>query len=829
MSLFRRHQTKIIWLLVIGFVASIAVGGGVGLYVRSRTAPPRGSPEEVVLTVDGRKVTRQEFDQVYRNLLDSYRQFYALYGLDFDALLQGTDGAYRALAYRAQAAEEIVRSAILQAAARELRVAVARAEVDRAVAAQYQDLLRQYGLTEAQLAEILRAQGRTLDAFKRELAQAQEARLREEAVRKAVVGPVEPTEADLLAYYGANQERYQTEPEKIRVAHILVREARLADELLGRIAGGADFAALARAHSVDEKTREQGGETDWFTYYGSPFSAKVTEAIWPAGVGEVKLVDDEEGFHLLKVLERKAAVVPPLVEVRETVKADYVREEEGKRWDAWYSARRARAKVSALDPVLAAAMASGTDKAKALAELEGARAAGTSADPYLLYYIGRLHEELLAAAAARRVELEGKASRTPEEEAELARLKAEEATRTEEAVAAYLAFVETGSGDDAFFTRLLALAPGSAEARYARAEAYRQRGAWLAAEGEYRQAIELRPTFVAAHVGRGDALMALELYRSAAEAYRRALELQPGSVSVLLKLATALVRDNQLAEAGPILQDVLARDPNNATALLLQGDLLLAQGDAAGAIARYEAAYRRSPTADALLKLAGAYLAAGRLDDARRRYEDATRVFPYRAEGHLGLGDVLLRLGERERALASYRQALARASAVALKETIARKIVDLDPQDLRTRYLLAGYFREQYKYDGAIAQYEAILALAPGTLDALIGLGDSYLAKVQYDRALDYYRQALERAATPQQKLSILDQMVKVEEGRAGVGKPLGPVGLEFLWQRAQILAELGRYQDAVDDLERIEETDPTFRKEEVRALLGRLTLPQPQ
>lgn len=829
MSLFRRHQKTIIWILIIGFVASIAVGGGVGLYLRSRSSPPRGSPEEVVLTVDGRKVTRQEFEQAYRNLIENYKQIYAMYGLDFEALLQGTDGAYRALAYRAQAVEEIVRSAILQGAARELRVAVAKAEVDKAVAAQYQELLRQYGLTEAQLAEALRAQGQTLDGFKKELAQAQEARLREEAVRKAVVGPVEPTEADLQAYYEANRERYQTEPEKIRVAHILVKEARLADELLGKLAAGADFAALARAHSLDEKTKDKGGETDLFSRTESPFSAKVTEAVWSAEVGQVKLVDDESGFHLLKVLERRPAVVPSLAEVRDTVKADYIRDEEGKRWDAWYSARRARSKVVALDPVLAAAMAYGTDKAKALAELEGARAAGTSDDPYLLYYIGRLHEELLTAASAKRTELEGKASRTPEEEAELGRLKAEEAARKEQAVAAYLAFVESGSGDDAFFTRLIALAPGSAEARYARAEAYRQAGNWLAAEGEYRQAIELRPTFIPAHIGHGDALMALELYKSAAEAYRKALDLQPGSVSVLLKLATALVRDNQLAEAGSILQDVLAREPNNATALVLQGDLLLAQGDAAGAIARYDAAYRRSPTADALLKLAGAYLAAGRLDDARKRYEDATRVFPYRAEGHLGLGDVLLRLGDRERALASYRQALSRASAVALKETIARKIVDLDPQDLRTRYLLAGYFREQYKYDGAIAQYEAILALAPGTLDALIGLGDCYLAKVQYDRALDYYRQALEKAATPQQKLSILDQMVKVEESRAGAGKPLGPVGLEFLWQRAQVLAELGRYQEAVDDLERIEETDPTFRKEEVRDLLGRLTLPQPQ
>ncbi|MCX7750643.1 MAG: tetratricopeptide repeat protein, partial [Candidatus Bipolaricaulota bacterium] len=449
--------------------------------------------------------------------------------------------------------------------------------------------------------------------------------------------------------------------------------------------------------------------------------------------------------------------------------------------------------------------------------------------PYLPYYIGRLHEELLAAAAARRAELEGKASRTAEEEAELGRLKADEAAHKEKAIAAYLAFVESGSGDDAFFTRLINLAPGSAEARYARAEAYRQAGNWLAAEGEYRQAIELRPTFVAAHIGRGDALTALELYKSAAEAYQKALELQPGTVSLLLKLAFALLKDGQLGEAGRRIQEALAKEPNNAAALALQGDLLLAQGDTAGAIARYDAAYRRSPSADHLLKLAGAYLAAGRLEDARKRYEDATRVYPYRADGHLGLGDTLLKLGDRDKALASYRQALTRAAAVGLKETIARKIVDLDPQDVRTRYLLAGYFREQYKYDGAIAQYEAILAQAPGTLDALIGLGDCYLAKVAYDRALEYYRQALAKAGTPQQKLSILDQMVKVEEGRAGTGKPLGPQGLEFLWQRAQVLAELGRTQQAVDDLERIEETDPTFRKEEVRALLGRLTQAQPQ
>lgn len=821
---FKRHQKTIIWVLVIGFVASIVVAGG----LRLLSSPPPGSAAETVLTVDGRKTSRQDFSLTYASVIDYYKQLYAMYGLDFESFLQGVEGAYRRLPYVAQAAEEIVRMVILDQAARELRVTIAKAEIDRAVEAQYQALLAQYGLTEKQLEEILRFQGMTLDAYKKDLAKGQETQLREERVRQLAVGPVEPTDAELAAYFEANRDRYQTEPEKIRAGHILVREARLADELLARVnEPGADFGALARTYSIDETTKATGGETDWFTLSESPFSEKVTDAVWMSDPGQVKLVDDDAGFHIVKLLERQAAAVPPLAEIRDRVRADYVRDEESKRWSQWYAARRERVVVKATDPVIAAAMAYESDRAKALAELSAARAGGTSDDPYLLYYIGRLHEELLTAAAAKRIELEAKEQRTPDEEAELTRLRAEEATHKDQALAAYLAFIDTGTGDEAFFQRVLALAPQSAEARYALAEMYRQAGNWTQAESEYRLAIEARPSFVAAYIGRGDVLMALELYSPAADAYRQALDLQPGNTALSLKLAAAYVRGNRLDSAQPLIQEVLAREPNNVTALTLSGDLLLAQGDTAGAIARYDAAYRRGLGAEALLKLAGAHLTAGQVAEAKRRYEDAIRAFPYRPEGHLGLGDVHAKLGEFDKALASYRQALSRAVPVSLKEIIARKIVDLDPADIRTRYLLAGYFREQYKYDGAIPQYEAILALSPGTLEALVGLGDCYLAKVQYDRAVDYYRQALAVATSPQQKVSIYTQMVKAEEGRAGAANALGPSGLEFLWQRAQLYVELGQNDEALADLRRIQTADPQFRAGEVTSLLDRITLLQ--
>jgi tetratricopeptide (TPR) repeat protein len=826
MKSVKRRQKIVIWVLVGGFVASIVAAGGLGLL----RPPEAGSPEEAVLVVDGRRTTRQAFAQAYGNLIEYYRQLYAAWGMDFEPLLRGTEGAFRNLRFQAEAAEGIVRRVILDQAARELRVTIPRAEVDRAVSAQYQSLLTQYQITEEQLAEHLRFQGRTLDAFKQDLARGEEARLREERVRQLAVGPIEPTDADLSAYYEANQARYQTEPERIQVGHILVREARLADELLGKAHDPqADFAALAQAHSLDEATRDAGGQTDWFSQDGSPFSAKVTDAIWPAEVGQVKLVDDDAGFHVVKLLGRRAAVVPPLAEILTTVRADYIRDQEGTRWDAWYAARRERIEVEVLDPVLSAAMAYGTDNAKALAELVAARDAGTADDLYLSYYIGRIREDLLARAAARRVELEGRAARTPEEEAELVRLRAEEADHQAQALAAYLTFIETGEGDEPFFQRVLAIEPQNHRVRYALAEMYRETGQWVQAEAEYRRAIEAQPDFVEAHIGQGDVSLAMELYSRAIAAYRRALELRPASLTLRLKLAAAYLKDGQLAQAQPLLQEVLGREPDNATALTLLGDLLLAQGDTAGAIARYEAAYRRSPTSDVLLKLAGGRLAAGEVAEARKRYEEAVRRFPHRAEAHLGLGNVLLALGERDQALASYRQALRLAVVVSLQETIARRIVELDPSDVGTRYRLAGYFREQYKYDPAIRQYEAILALSPGHLEALIGLGDCYLAKVEYDRALDYYRQALAVAPTAQRRLSIYGQMVAVEEGRAGAGNPVGPQGLEFLWQRAQLHRQLVQNDRAIADLERIVSADPTFRAEEVTALLATLREPRPQ
>ena len=537
----------------------------------------------------------------------------------------------------------------------------------------------------------------------------------------------------------------------------------------------------------------------------------------------VTLVDVLGDYYIVKLLGRQPAVVPPFEEIRDQVEEDYINDEDARRWNDWYKERRASAKIEARDPLLHAFLVYDEDPKAALEVLLAAEAEGTVSDLYLDYYIGRMYEKLYTDVGTQVAELEGKEELSEEEQARLEELRAQEQEYREKAVEYYLRFADAGEGDETFFNRVIALDPQNPQIHLRLAELYKERGQYVQADREYEQALSGDPNLVAAYLGQGDVAMSMELYARAIERYQKALELQTGSRAIELRLAGAYVKDEQYEQARPLLEELLAADPENSTALVLMGDLLLAEGDPQAAIEKYQAALKRNPTSEVQLKLARAYLAAGELDEARREFQDLVHRFPYRGEAYEGLGDVYLAQGDESRALEQYREALRRTYEPARKETIAEKIVELAPDDLEMRFKLADYYRDQYKYDAAIRQYQEILARDPGNVDALIGLGDCYVPKTQYDTALQYYQQALEGLENPARKLQVYDKIVACEEQRAGPQGKLSQAGLEALWQRAQLHRERGETDQAKADLQRIYDTDPSFRADELIPLLREL------
>lgn len=104
-------------------------------------------------------------------------------------------------------------------------------------------------------------------------------------------------------------------------AHILVATEEEANKLKADLAGGADFAELAKAKSTDTGSGANGGDLGWF---GLGMMVKPFEdAVVAAKVGEVAgPVQTDFGYHLILVKESRIAAQPTLDQLRDELAAE---------------------------------------------------------------------------------------------------------------------------------------------------------------------------------------------------------------------------------------------------------------------------------------------------------------------------------------------------------------------------------------------------------------------------------------------------------------------------------------------------------------------------
>lgn len=99
-------------------------------------------------------------------------------------------------------------------------------------------------------------------------------------------------------------EEVPTAAEQVHVRHILVETEEKAKEVLKRLEGGEDFAALAEELSTDPSTKDKGGDLGWFPRGEMvPAFEEVAFSLQP---GEVvtEPVRTAYGFHIIKVEEK---------------------------------------------------------------------------------------------------------------------------------------------------------------------------------------------------------------------------------------------------------------------------------------------------------------------------------------------------------------------------------------------------------------------------------------------------------------------------------------------------------------------------------------------
>src|SRR5699024_5471286 len=137
-------------------------------------------------------------------------------------------------------------------------------------------------------------------------------------IEKLVDSRISVTDEEINEYFEENKEKLGQE-EQVKASHILVEDEKTAKDLKKQLDDGADFAELAKEHSTDPGSAENGGELGFF---GKGKMVKEFEDVaFATKVGEIsEPVKSEKGYHIIKVEEKKEAKEATLEEKKEEIK-----------------------------------------------------------------------------------------------------------------------------------------------------------------------------------------------------------------------------------------------------------------------------------------------------------------------------------------------------------------------------------------------------------------------------------------------------------------------------------------------------------------------------
>jgi parvulin-like peptidyl-prolyl isomerase len=261
--------------------------------------------------------------------------------------------AQRAAAVRREVLERIVEEHLLLQQADELKLSVTSEEIDRSI----EQIKKDYGLTDAQLADELRKQGMNMASYRQNT---RKEILRYRVLNIAVGSKVQVSDNDVQSYYERNMKSgsnlqvkvshiFVAIPENADAAKVLERE-RYAKKILARAQAGEDFGALAKELSEDPATRAEGGDLGYFgKEMGLP--KPVEELVFSMKVGDVGgPVRGNQGFHVIKLVDRRAKDIKPLGEVKEELRGRLRQKEMERQTKAYLTELRRKTLVDIRSP-----------------------------------------------------------------------------------------------------------------------------------------------------------------------------------------------------------------------------------------------------------------------------------------------------------------------------------------------------------------------------------------------------------------------------------------------------------------------------------------------
>ena len=136
---------------------------------------------------------------------------------------------------------------------------------------------------------------------------------------------IQPTADDLNNYYEENLERYRTLPLVSVNELVLNTQDELSAEVQAFLNSGSDAEMILAATAGNEAPLPNVNRIDLANIFSPEFSEQVFNAESESWVGPYS---SNRGQHWLKIIERSEANLPPLNEITDRVRLDWIAEEE---------------------------------------------------------------------------------------------------------------------------------------------------------------------------------------------------------------------------------------------------------------------------------------------------------------------------------------------------------------------------------------------------------------------------------------------------------------------------------------------------------------------
>ena len=151
-------------------------------------------------------------------------------------------------------------------------------------------------------------------------------------------------EKEIKDVYEKGKDILFTQPERVHVMHILVKDEKKAEEIEKELKNGADFGELAEKESIDPSAKENKGDLG-FIYRGQtvPEFEKQAFSMEPGEISPP--IKTQYGYHIIKVLEKSPKTVKKFDEVKDEIELELKREKALEELDKIKKELREKAKI----------------------------------------------------------------------------------------------------------------------------------------------------------------------------------------------------------------------------------------------------------------------------------------------------------------------------------------------------------------------------------------------------------------------------------------------------------------------------------------------------